>query len=103
MTPIGIKNNLWKKNYQHNALEEFKVSIGLTAPITCPEKSAVLSPASLHAVTPPRNVFQEHKTAQEPSVSGRENILQMSNLPFSCEAWRCLVLPILSHKYGSIF
>lgn len=66
------------------------------------EKPAMLSPALLHAVISPGNEFQEHTMAQELSVSGRKNILQMSNSPFSCEAWRHLVLPIPFHKYGNI-
>lgn len=61
------------------------------APIICPEqqgreKPALLSPEPLHAVASPGNAFQEQTTAQELSVSRRENILQISNSPFSCEA-----------------
>lgn len=108
MTPRWIKNNLGKKNYQHNVWEECSASVEFTAPIPCPEqqgreKPAVLSPAPLHAVASPGNAFQEQTMVRELSVSGRENILQMNNSPFSCKAWRHLILPIPLHKYGNTF
>lgn len=120
----GLKIILGGKNKQHKRLGGVLSSRRVCSTYYSPgaagqgEGISTESNTVTGNIDPPRNVFHETTTGQELSVSGRGNILQLSNLPFSCEAsprpsnrivkiWKCflvslsLVLPFPSNSFAA--